>query len=423
MGSWVDPHSSAARSSCDACPASSTRRSRGSAGSCSSQVSPASARPGWRSRFSIRPAEGEPGPPSARAGMAPERQACGRGCRSCGRSGWRSVTSVGSRPGPGHDALTRLLDERRGRSARRVPSVRGDAAVADECVRRPAPRRVARRPAVGRSSVAVADGLPAPARGPPAVARGRHVSGRRGGPTGPPALLPARGPRAEGAHDPVDRARQRRHPSAPRRPRACRPRRRRRNNFAGSPQATRSSSSSPSRSATRRSRWEYGERSTAASTPSVTPSGGSSSSASLVGREAPDDARRRRHRRRRGGGRRVRGDRAVGVDASATEGQHTFVHDLVRESMRDRLSPEERRALCASIVRGRRRPGARRLLVAGSARVPGDAGTSRTSLRGRWWRCSWPRRSTRRRASPTRPQGVTSRTPRSSRMILRSGRN
>jgi hypothetical protein len=32
-------------------------------------------------------------------------------------------------------------------------------------------------------------------------------------------------------------------------------------------------------------------------------------------------------------------------------GRHSFVHDLVRESMRDRLSAEERRALCARVVR------------------------------------------------------------------------
>ena len=71
--------------------------------------------------------------------------------------------------------------------------------------------------------------------------------------------------------------------------------------------------------------------------------------ASLIGREAPDalvaivvgDAQET--------------TRAFGVIERSGlmrsgEGQHTFVHDLVRESLRDRLSAVERRALYASIV-------------------------------------------------------------------------
>ena len=40
----------------------------------------------------------------------------------------------------------------------------------------------------------------------------------------------------------------------------------------------------------------------------------------------------------------------------AEHGQHAFVHDLVRESMREGLSPEERRALCANVVQAAEAP-------------------------------------------------------------------
>src|SRR5262249_34853700 len=47
------------------------------------------------------------------------------------------------------------------------------------------------------------------------------------------------------------------------------------------------------------------------------------------------------------------------------DGQHLFVADLVRGSMRDRLSPAERRALCARVVRAAGTPAlAARLLPA-----------------------------------------------------------
>ncbi len=307
MGSWVDPHSSAARSSCGACPASSTRRSRGSAGSCSSQVSPASARPGWRSRFSIRPAEGEPGPPSARAGMAPERQACGRGCRSCGRSGWRLVTNAGWRPGPpGHDALTRLLDSDEGDPPAEFHLFEATLQLLTSvCDDRPLVVLLDDLQWADSASLSLMDFLHRHAVHLPMLVVGTYRADELGRPDHPhfsrladlaqkALTVPLTGLDNDGIRQlradlgvPTTTAEA--------------------EHLRRLTAATRSSSSSPSRSATRRSRSAYAERSTAASTPSATPNDGSSSWLhSSVGRRPtrswpPSSATARRWTPRSGG--------------------------------------------------------------------------------------------------------------------------
>jgi hypothetical protein len=71
--------------------------------------------------------------------------------------------------------------------------------------------------------------------------------------------------------------------------------------------------------------------------------------ASVIGREAPDglvhavvgD----------GSENALRAIESSGLMRREDYGQHQFVHDLVRESMRERISPDEHRTLCAAIVR------------------------------------------------------------------------
>ena len=126
--------------------------------------------------------------------------------------------------------------------------------------------------------------------------------------------------------------------------------------------------------------------------------------ASLIGRDVPDALL----------------DAVVGESADAAlaaiersglmrrnQGQHTFVHDLVRETMRDRLPPNERRGLYAAIVDVADRAGLRACLMPAqlawlaTQAVPAiAAGASRGAAGGGRDRRRRPRQSRGGRTTP-----------------------